>query len=97
MHDPGCELPRKPQRVEKTSPDESVRWSIDAIVGSMTFSRTCPRRRMSHYDGDQDPLLPPLTDLSLEELVPKDNFYRHLDRKLDLSFVRDVKSAKLLL
>ena len=52
---------------------------------------------MSHYDGDQDPLLPPLTDLSLEELVPKDNFYRHLDRKLDLSFVRDFKSAKLLL
>ena len=44
---------------------------------------------MSHYDGDQDPLLPPLTDLSLEELVPKDNFYRRLDRKLDLSFVRD--------
>lgn len=29
----------------------------------------------------------PLT-LSLEELVPRDNFYRHLDAKLDLSFVR---------
>ena len=44
---------------------------------------------MSHYDGYQDPLLSPLPDLSLEELVPKDNFYRRLDRKLDLSFVRD--------
>ena len=30
----------------------------------------------------------PLPNLSLEELVPKDNFYRRLDRKLDLSFVR---------
>jgi transposase len=30
------------------------------------------------------------TSLSLEELVPKDNFYRRLDRKLDLSFVRDL-------
>jgi transposase len=30
------------------------------------------------------------TNLSLEELVPKDNFYRRLDRKLDLSFVRDL-------
>ena len=29
----------------------------------------------------------PLPDLSLEELVPKDNFYRHLDAMLDLSFV----------
>ena len=27
----------------------------------------------------------PLKDLSLEELVPKDNFYRRLEEKLDLS------------
>jgi transposase len=32
----------------------------------------------------------PLPDLSLEELVPKDNFYRHLEEILDLSFVRDL-------
>ena len=32
----------------------------------------------------------PLTDLSLEELVPKDNLYRHLEEILDLSFVRDL-------
>ena len=32
----------------------------------------------------------PLPNLSLEELVPKDNFYRYLDRKLDLSCVRDL-------
>ncbi len=30
------------------------------------------------------------TDLSLEELVPKENFYRRLDQRLDLSFVRDL-------
>ena len=27
--------------------------------------------------------------VSLEELVPRNNFYRHLEAKLDLSFVRD--------
>ena len=32
----------------------------------------------------------PLVAVSLEALVPQDHFYRHLDRTLDLSFVRDV-------
>lgn len=32
----------------------------------------------------------PLTDVSLDALVPADHFYRHLDRTLDLSFVRDL-------
>jgi transposase len=31
-----------------------------------------------------------LSDLSLEELVPKDNFYRRLEATLDLSFVREL-------
>jgi transposase len=31
----------------------------------------------------------PLVNVSLEELVPADHFYRHLDRTLDLSFVRE--------
>ena len=31
-----------------------------------------------------------LQDVSLEELVPADNFYRRLHRTLDLSFVRDL-------
>jgi len=31
----------------------------------------------------------PLPNLSLEELVPKGNFYRRLEEKLDLSFVRE--------
>jgi transposase len=32
----------------------------------------------------------PLSNLSLEELVPKDNFYRHLEATVDLSFVREL-------
>jgi len=32
----------------------------------------------------------PLPPVSLEELVPPDHFYRHLERTLDLSFVRDL-------
>ena len=30
-----------------------------------------------------------LVNVSLDDLVPVDHFYRHLDRKLDLSFVRE--------
>ena|SRR5690348_9954060 len=30
----------------------------------------------------------PLVRVSLEELVPRDHFYRHLEQTLDLSFVR---------
>jgi hypothetical protein len=32
-------------------------------------------------------VLPPVT---LEDLVPPDSFYHHLDRSLDLGFVRDL-------
>jgi transposase len=32
----------------------------------------------------------PLEDLSLEELVPEENFYRRLERSVDLSFVREL-------
>ncbi len=30
-----------------------------------------------------------LVNVSLEKLVPQDHFYRHLERTLDLSFVRE--------
>ena len=29
-------------------------------------------------------------DVSLEDLVPEDNFYRRLEKTIDLSFVRDL-------
>src|SRR5713101_1618637 len=32
----------------------------------------------------------PLVKVSLEDLVPTDHFYRHLERTLDLSFVREL-------
>src|SRR6266478_10040791 len=31
----------------------------------------------------------PLINVSVEQLVPADHFYRHLERTLDLSFVRE--------
>jgi hypothetical protein len=34
----------------------------------------------------------PLLPVSLEELVPHDHFYRHLERTLDLSFVREARA-----
>ena len=37
-------------------------------------------------------LYTPFPNISLENLVPGDHFYRHLDRALDLSFVRDLVS-----
>ena len=35
----------------------------------------------------------PLCNHSLEDLVPADNFYRRLESKLDLGFVRDLVRA----
>jgi transposase len=38
--------------------------------------------------GRKERAFAPLTHMSLEELVPQDHFYRYLEQKLDLSFVR---------
>src|SRR5215213_6702165 len=40
--------------------------------------------------GTKARLFAPLPPVSLEELVPSDHFYRHLERSLDLGFVRDL-------
>src|SRR5215213_5207531 len=40
--------------------------------------------------GHKERAFGPLPPLTLEELVPADHFYRHLERSLDLSFVRTV-------
>src|SRR5713226_4401148 len=37
--------------------------------------------------GNKERHFAPLINVSLEELVPQDHFYRHLERSLDLSFV----------
>jgi transposase len=38
--------------------------------------------------GSKERHFAPLINVSLEELVPQDHFYRHLEKSLDLSFVR---------
>jgi transposase len=41
--------------------------------------------------GTKERIFSPLPhDVSLEDLVPKDNFYRRLEKTLDLSFVREL-------
>jgi transposase len=39
--------------------------------------------------GKKERSFAPLVKVSLEELVPQVHFYRHLERTLDLSFVRE--------
>src|SRR5438132_2260608 len=39
--------------------------------------------------GSKERHFAPLINVSLEQLVPQDHFYRHLERTLDLSFVRE--------
>ncbi len=40
--------------------------------------------------GTKARIFQPLVNVSLEDLVPADHFYRHLERALDLSFVREL-------
>jgi hypothetical protein len=39
--------------------------------------------------GTKERYFAPLINVSVEQLVPHDHFYRHLERTLDLSFVRE--------
>jgi transposase len=40
--------------------------------------------------GTKARIFTPIVVVSLDELVPANHFYRHLDRVVDLSFVRDL-------
>jgi transposase len=40
--------------------------------------------------GTKERSFAPLINISLEELVPPDHFYRHVEPTLDLAFVREV-------
>ncbi len=40
--------------------------------------------------GTKERAFRPLPPATLEDLVPQDHFYRHLERTLDLGFVRDL-------
>jgi transposase len=39
--------------------------------------------------GSKERHFAPLINVSLQDLVPADHFYRHLERSLDLAFVRE--------
>ena len=41
--------------------------------------------------GKKERSFAPLVNVSVEDLVPADHFYRHLERTLDLSFVSFVR------
>jgi hypothetical protein len=46
-------------------------------------------RKVMPMMGSKQRCFAPLVKVSLEDLVPKDHFYRHLERTLELSFVRE--------
>ena len=43
-----------------------------------------------HYAWSQGQGLPETCSISLEDLVPQDNFYRQVERSIDLSFIHDL-------
>ena len=45
--------------------------------------------KVSTMMGTKERSFAPLVNVSVEDLVPADHFYRHLERTLDLSFVRE--------
>lgn len=47
------------------------------------------REKATTMMGKKERSFAPFINVSLEDLVPQDHFYRHLERALDLSFVRD--------
>ena len=47
--------------------------------------------------GTKERTFAPIVAVSLEALVPQDHFYRHLQRTLDLSFVREFVQDTYLL
>jgi transposase len=50
---------------------------------------TCCLGKATVMMGTKERSFAPLINVSLEDLVPADHFYRHLERTLDLSFVRE--------
>ena len=81
-----CEFRRRPQPVERLA-----RWESAKPASPLAWPPV-PRRRPRYHDGHQGThtfaQLP--EDLSLEEPVPEDNFYRRVEARLDPSFVRDL-------
>jgi hypothetical protein len=70
-------------------------WSNDGSLGNIASSRSRPNGRSKiMMMGIEQRHFSPLENISLEELVPKDHFYRRLDAMLDLSFVRELVAER---
>src|SRR3954463_1714761 len=83
--------PETEQRVEKVPsvlPGTGVTTAVSVISPPLDFVSTGGGSTIMM--GIKERHFSPLEDLSLEELVPKDNFYRRLQSALDLSFVREL-------
>src|SRR5215467_3601552 len=59
------------------------------MVNNRGMCRCAKRKGYNLMMGTKQRFFAPLVQVSLEELVPQDHFYRHLERTLDLSFVRE--------
>src|SRR5215204_934819 len=83
---PCVELPRIYQRVEKRALERrengtgSIKASLIPATGGCTVMMGTKIRNSA----------PLPREVSLEDLVPKDNFYRRLEATIDLSFVREL-------
>jgi transposase len=60
------------------------------VSANRSFPAICVKREGRAMMGRKDRAFAPLIKVSLEQLVPADHFYRHLDHSLDLTFVRDL-------
>src|SRR3954447_15024809 len=53
-------------------------------------ARAASRRSKRHMLGTKSRAFAPLVNVSLDDLVPADQFYRHVERTLNLTFVREL-------
>src|SRR5262249_10979864 len=63
---------------------------VGAAVRTIARATALRKGGPTHMMGTKARVFTPITALSLDEVVPPDHFYRHLDRVPDLSFVRDL-------
>ena len=61
-------------------------WCEDAAHAGVPFKPPEQAAMM----GTKMRVFAPLPPVSLDDLIPPDHFYRHLERTLDLGFVRDL-------
>jgi len=89
---PVCHSFRSLKRVEGDKPTSlaSQRHVLKREADGGRKDRVSSRLRgVRMMMGTKERSFAPLIQVSLEELVPPDHFYRHLERTLDLSFVRE--------